>query len=59
MSSEQDKDLVDLDLVAKKNACCMLQVVLLDLITHIYISYIYVFCHMSVLETCYNFLEKV
>ncbi len=48
MSSEQDKDLV-----AKRK--CMLHVVLLDLITH---KYIYVFCHMSVLETRYNFLER-
>ncbi len=31
-----------------------LHAVLLDLITHIYI-YIYVFSHMSVLATCYNF----
>ncbi len=55
MSSEQNKDLV-----AKK-----MHVVLLDLITHIINIYIYiyvyvcVFCHMSVLETCYNVLGKV
>ncbi len=59
MSSEQDKDLVDLDLVAKKMhvACCKL-FCWFDY-SHIHIIYIYVFCHTSVLETCYNFLGKV
>ncbi len=47
MSSEQDKDLV-----AKKKMHVAYCFVGFD-------KYIYVFCHMSVLETFYNFWGKV
>ncbi len=54
MSSEQDKDLVAKNMHV---ACCFVGFDYSHI--HIIYIYIYIFSHMSVLDTCYNFLGKV